>query len=335
MSRGITIRDVADEASVSIATVSNAMNRPGRVSAQTRTRVLEAADKLGYVPQSTANYRAATARKRLGVIAPFASYPSYSARLNGILEVLGVDRTETIVYDHPSASRSPSPRLASLPFSGTLEGLIIMGVPVDTGLSDRILDRDLPTVLIDSSHPRFTSIVLDEAHGARLAAEHLLARGFEQFVYVTEGQVSNDYISQGTRRLSGFVQALADNGVTDDRLHRITARSGDIAAGRAAAEFVASVARSGRVGVLAGHDTLAAGVVGGLRGLGVAVPERVGVMGWDGGAIVEALGLSTVAQPLVDSGRIGAQRLMSLVRHESVPIERIILTPTLVPGITT
>ena len=73
----------------------------------------------------------------------------------------------------------------------------------------------------------------------------------------------------------------------------------------------------------------------GLRGLGVAVPDRVGVMGWDGGAIVEALGLSTVAQPLVDSGRIGAQRLMSLVRHESVPIERIILTPTLVPGITT
>ncbi len=122
MSRGITIRDVADEASVSIATVSNAMNRPGRVSAQTRRRVLEAADKLGYVPQSTANYRAATARKRLGVIAPFASYPSYAARLNGILEVLGVDRTETIVYDHPSASRSPSPRLASLPFSARSRG---------------------------------------------------------------------------------------------------------------------------------------------------------------------------------------------------------------------
>lgn len=335
MSRAITIRDVAHEASVSIATVSNAMNRPGRVAAETRARVFDAADKLGYVPQSLANHRAPTARKRLGVIAPFGAYQSYAARLNGVLEVVGAGRTEAIVYDHPSASRSPSPRLATLPFSGNLEGLIIMGVPVDTELSDRILDRQLPTVLIDSGHPRFTSIVLDEAHGTRLAAEHLLARGFEHFVYVTEGQVSNDYISQGTRRLSGFLHALSDRGVNEDRIHRITARSGDIAAGQAAAEHIATLARSARVGVLAGHDTLAAGVVQGLRAHRVAVPDRVGVIGWDGGPIVEALGLSTIRQPLTESGRIGAERLMSLVRGDAEPIERIVLTPTFVEGVTT
>ncbi len=335
MSRAITIHDVAMEASVSIATVSNAINRPGRVSAQTRARVLDAADKLGYVPHSVANHRAPTARKRIGVIAPFGSYLSYAARLNGILEVIGTDRTETIVYDHPSASRSPSPRLATLPFSGNLEGLIIMGVPVDTGLSERILDRELPTVLIDSGHPRFTSIVLDEAQGTRLAVEHLIARGFERFVYVTEGQVSNDYISQGKRRLSGFVHALTDQGVEETHIHQITARSGGVSTGFAAAEFIASLSHEGRVGVLAGHDILAAGVLAGLRAHRVDVPGRVGVMGWDGGDLVEALGLSTIRQPLAESGRIGAERLMATVRGTPAPIERIVLTATLAEGLTT
>lgn len=335
MSRAITIRDVADEASVSIATVSNAINRPGRVSAPTRARVLEAADKLGYIPHSIANHRAPTARKRIGVIAPFSSYLSYSQRLNGVLEIIGTDRTEAIVYDHPSASRSPSPRLATLPFSGNLEGLIIMGVPVDTGLSERILDRNLPTVLVDSGHPRFTSIMLDEAQGTKLAAEHLIARGYEQFVYVTEGQVSNDYISQGKRRLNGFVHALAELGVDESHIHLVTARSGSISAGRAVAEYLAELACDGRVGALAGHDTLAAGVLSGLRSLNVDVPGAVGVMGWDGGDVVEALGLSTICQPLAESGRIGAERLMSMVRGSTPAIERIVLTATLAEGQTT
>ncbi|WP_460776363.1 LacI family DNA-binding transcriptional regulator [Microbacterium sp. GXF7504] len=335
MSGAITIRDVAREAGVSIATVSNAMNRPGRVSADTRTRVLDAADRLGYVPHAIAHQRARLGRKRIGVIAPFTTYPSYAARLQGILGVVGADRMEAIVFDHPSASRSPSPRLASLPFSGDLDGLIIMGVPVDTGLSSRILDRSLPTVLVDSTHPQFTSVILDESHGARLASEHLVAQGYERFVYVTEGQVSNDYISQGKRRLTGFVRALADCGVPESSVHCITARSGDVTAGRAAAGAIAGMAKGVRVGVLAGHDTLAAGVLAGLRDLRVDVPGMIGVMGWDGGELVEALGLTTVRQPLVESGRTGAERLIARIQDADAPCERIVLMPALSIGSTT
>lgn len=334
MTRPVTIRDVAREAAVSVATVSNAINRPGRVSSDTRTRVLEVVDKLGYVPLSPAA-RAASARRRIGVIAPFGTYSSYAERLKGILGVLGADHIEALVFDHPSASRSPSPRLESLPFTGNLDGLIIMGVPVDSGLSSRLIDRELPTVLVDSSHPLFTSVVLDEAHGTKLAADHLVDHGYERFVYVTEGQVSNAYISQGRKRLSGFVKALGERGVTEDRITRITARSGDVTAGAAAADVVMQLAAISRVGVLAGHDTLAAGVLAGLRRHGVAVPGRVGVVGWDGGDLVEALGLTTVRQPLAESGRLGAERLIALLNQEHAPVERIVLRPSLRQGSTT
>lgn len=335
MNAPVTIHDVAREAAVSIATVSNAMNRPGRVAAETRTRVLEAADRLGYVPHAIAAHRARTARERIGIIAPFVTHASYIARIQGILPVLGADHIESIIFDHPSASRSPSPRLATLPFSGDLDGLVIMGVPMDTGLAERLLSRGVPTVLVDSRHPQFTSVVLDEDLGASTAAEHLVAQGYNRFVYVTEGQLSQDFISQGKRRLAGFVRALVGLGVEESRIHSITARAGDTQAGRLAADAILALPGEGRIGVLAGHDILAAGMLAGLRERNVDTPGRVGVMGWDGGELVEAFGLTTMRQPLAESGRVGAERLIAHMRDPKTPVERIVLSPTLVAGITT
>lgn len=335
MSAPVTIHDVARAAGVSIATVSNAINRPGRVAAETRSRVVEAADRLGYVPHAIAAHRARTARERIGIIAPFVTHASYANRIQGILPALGADNMEALVFDHPSASRSPSPRLATLPFSGNLDGLVILGVPVDTGLAERLLSRRVPTVLVDSRHPQFTSVVLDEDLGAATAAGHLVAQGYSRFVYVTEGQLSNDYISQGKRRLTGFLRALADLGVADDRMHCITARAGDTHAGRLAADAILPLTAGERVGVLAGHDVLAAGLLAGFRARHVDVPGRVGVMGWDGGELVEAFGLTTMRQPLAESGRVGAECLISLMRDRETPVQRIVLTPTLVAGITT
>lgn len=335
MTRSVTLRDVARRAGVSVATASNTLNRPGRVAAETRTRVLEAADWLGYEPLVTASARASASRRRIGVIAPFTTYTSYSERLKGVLSVVGADNIEALVFDHPSASRSPSPRLVSLPFSGNLDGLIIMGVPVDTELSTRLLERGLPTVLVDTDHPLLTSIVLDEGFGAKTAVDHLVEQGFTWFVYVTEGQVSKDYISQGRKRLAGFTRALAERGFGEDSIAAMTARSGDVRSGAAAAEVLIEKSRRHRVGVLAGHDTLAAGVLSGLREHGVDVPERVGVMGWDGGDVVEALGLTTIHQPLWDSGRLGAERLIAILREETPPVERVVLRPALRVGATT
>lgn len=335
MNRGVTIYDVARAADVSIATVSNAMNRPTRVAATTRARVFEAADQLGYVPHAIAAHRARTRRERIGIIAPFTTYPSYAHRTHGMFPVLDADHIEAIILDHPSASRSPSPRLAALPLAVELDGLVIMGVPVDVSLAERLRTRELPTVLVDSGHPQFTSVILDEEAGARAAARHLLERGYERFVYITEGQRSSDYISQGLRRANSFGKALSESGVSSEHVQIMTARAGDVVAGRAAAEPIAALASRQRVGVLAGHDMLAAGVVAGLRAQFISVPDRIGVIGWDGGEMVEALGLTTVQQPLAESGRIGASRLMALMRDPSQPVERVVLTPSLVVGTTT
>lgn len=332
MTRAVTLRDVAERAGVSIATASNALTKPGRVAAETRDRVLESAAWLGYEQLVTAGTPSGT--RRIGVIAPFTTYTSYSERLKGVLSVTGTDSIEAIVFDHPSASRSPSPRLATLPFSGNLDGLIIMGIPVDTDLATRLIVRELPTVLVDTDHPLLTSIVLDEAYGAKLAVDHLVEQGYTRFAYVTEGQVSKDYISQGRKRLAGFSRALAEHGYGEDQIMLITSRTGDLRSGASAVDAVKEKSTRHRVGVLAGHDNLAAGMVAGLRERGVDVPGRVGVIGWDGGDLVEALGLTTMRQPLVETGQLGAERLIAAL-SDTAQVERVVLRPVLRKGVTT
>lgn len=332
MSKVVTLQDVADKAGVSLATASNALQRPKRVARPTRERVLAVADELGYAP-SSAN-RKNTLRRRVGVVAPFSSHSSYAERLKGILSECSEGTIEALIFDHPSASRSPSPRLATLPFSGNLDGLVIMGVPIDDEFAQRLSGQNLPTVLIDTAHPDFTSVTLDEAQGTQLAALALMNAGCSRFVYVTEGQVSYDYLSQGTQRRASFYEALAEHGIDDEAIETFTVVGGTVSGAAGLAVEIAELAGDDKVGVLCGHDALAAGLLSGLRAAGVDVPGRACVIGWDGGELVEALGLSTVRQPLEESGRIGARRLMALIDGDESAAAYISLRPELVAGLT-
>ncbi len=133
-----TIYDVATRAGVSISTVSHTLNRPQRVHEATRQRVLDAIDELGYVPKATAMAHARKAVGRVGVIAPFSSYESYTRRLKGILQEARTDATEIVIYDQESAASASSPLLSALPVTRRLDGVVIMGVPLDDRLADRL-----------------------------------------------------------------------------------------------------------------------------------------------------------------------------------------------------
>ena len=149
----VTIYDVAARAGVSISTVSQVINRPGRVNARTRDRVLKAVEDLQYVPKAAAVSSARRGVGRIGVLAPFTSYDSYRRRLMGVLSESDGGSRDVVVYDHESAAASLSPLLRILPVTGRLDGLLIMGLPLDDALAEKLITRQLPTVLMDSSRP--------------------------------------------------------------------------------------------------------------------------------------------------------------------------------------
>jgi LacI family transcriptional regulator len=329
----VTIYDVAKRAGVSIATVSHSLNRPEKVSPATRQRVLDAVDAMQFVPKETAVTRARRGVGRIGVLAPFSSYASYRDRLAGLLTHLAGEATEVVVFDHFNVAEATSPLLQSLPTTGRVDGLIIMGIPLDQSLADRLQQRGLPTVLVDSAHPTFSSVNIDDELGGRLLAEHLVDQGATSFAFLSEAQASGDYLSAGQARLAGIRSALEPHGLGLDDTRLVTAGN-HVSGGREAAARLMALDPPPDA-IVAHQDTLAAGLLQGLAALDRSVPSEVKVTGYDGGELAEALDLTTVRQPFAETGRMAAELLEQSIAEPSLAPRRITLAPELVVRATT
>ncbi|MFL6128827.1 MAG: LacI family DNA-binding transcriptional regulator [Mycobacteriales bacterium] len=328
-----TIYDVASRAGVSISTVSHTLNRPQRVHAATRQRVLEAIDELGYVPKATAMAHARKSVGRVGVLAPFSSYESYTRRLHGVLREAQGDATEIVIFDAESAASATSPLLSALPVTRRIDGIVIMGLPLDDRLADRLLAQRLHTVLVDGSRPELDSISIDDHAAGHLVGTHLIDAGRRSFAYVSEAQRSDAYLSQGQLRRNGLRRAVVDAGIAPAAVRHIHARN-DIEGGR---DAVSTMLRAGRLpdAVFAHQDELAAGVLLQCQREGIRVPDDVAVVGFDDGVLAEALGITTVRQPLEESGRLGYRHLRDAITGRPGPARHVTLAVELVVRSTT
>jgi DNA-binding LacI/PurR family transcriptional regulator len=327
----VTIYQVAEAAGVSISTVSLVFNHPARVNERTRDRVIEIAGELGYRPGATPSARARQRVGRIAVVAPFGSYESYRTRLVGVLETFGPDDVEVVVHDVPSVAAAGAPLLETLPVRGDVDGLILMGVPLAEQGAERLRRWGPPTVLVDSAHPGFPSVVFDDERAGFLLASHLRDRGHRHLAYVHERQESMSWVSPGMLRRDGMRRALGEHGELED----VELAASDMAEARALGEgFLRRDPRP--TAVICHHDLLAAGLLTGLRTAGANVPADVAVAGVDDGPLAEGLGLTTIRQGFAASGRHAAELLRSAMGSAApVVASRTLLEPTLVVRDTT
>lgn len=321
--RGVTIYDVASRAGVSISTVSLALNSPTRVSAETRAKVLTAADELGFVPKADAVTRARRGVGRIGVIAPFSSYQSFGRRLNGVFAELREQPLEVVVFDHTSAAQATSPLLAGLPIMRRLDGLIIMALGLDDAVAQRLLQQRLPTVLVETSRPEFDSVCADDGSGGELVARHLIQRGHRRFGYIGERQRSHAYVSPSEQRLDGFRRVVVEHGgaLPDEAV--VLVQHGVATAQAAAAELLRSPAPP--TAIFAHDDLLGAGVLKAAREAGIAVPQELAVAGFDDSDLALAFDLTTVRQQFEDSGRLAARALIEQMQGHPTARRRVVL----------
>jgi LacI family transcriptional regulator len=182
-----------------------------------------------------------------------------------------------------------------------------MGVPLDDRLANRLFAQGLPTVLVDSNRPELDSITIDDYAAGHLVGQHLLGRGRRSFAYVSEAQRSDAYLSQGQLRRNGLRRAVTDAGIPPEQVRHIHTSS-DIAGGRAAIQRMLTEQQLPDA-IFAHHDVLAAGILLECRLRGISVPDDLAVIGFDDGELAEALELTTVHQPLEESGRLGFRHL--------------------------
>jgi DNA-binding LacI/PurR family transcriptional regulator len=327
-----TIYDVARRAGVSISTVSLALNSPSRLKRSTLDRVLAAADELAYVPKVEAVTRARRGVGRIGVMAPFTSYPSFGRRLSGILKATRDTSLEIVVYDQESAAVT-SPSLSSIPLTRQLDGLIIMALPLDDTVAERLIKHKLPTVLVESEHPRFSSISIDDAEGGRLVAELLLGRGHTRLACIIEQKRGQQRTLPAESRPAAFLRAAQEAGspLPESRVKYVS--YGMEPARAAAAELLALPEPP--TAIFAYDDVLAAGVLRAARDAGVPVPEKLAVVGFDDSELAGHLDLTTVRQPLEDSGALAIRTLSGLLADPSASLQRTLLGLSVVERSTT
>lgn len=315
-----TIYDVAELSGVSIATVSRVLNSPERVSENSRRKVMQAIDKLGFVPKAEARARVMQNTGRIGVITPYFTSPSFAERLRGVSSALSSSGYELVIYTVDSMDRLQG-YLSTLPIKGYLDGLIVMSLPVDDTAAQRLLSNQLETVLVESSHPSFSAVLVDDRAGGRMAAEHLIARGHRRFAYVYFGEHPEYSIHPEVQRLAGFREALLENGLSlpSEAVKYVpVSRKG-------LRETLSELFEQPEppTGIFAPSDDLAIRVIHRAREMGWHTPRDISVVGFDGIDIAEHVDLTTITQQLAESGQLAVEMLLARLADPGRPIQQI------------
>lgn len=327
-----TIYDVAELASVSIATVSRVINASDLVREETRQRVLEAIDTLGFVPDAFARERARKEVGHIGVITPFFTIPSITKRLSGIANTL-VDKAYNLtVFPVDSKSRLES-YYTELPYSRLVDGLIVLTLPIDDKALQRFTKNRIPLLMIENHIEGYSSIQYDNKFGGQLAAEHFISKNHRRCAFIGNSLVPEYTLSQEEDRLLGYKQTLLENDITlpdayvklpvlhsrdqDQEIHDLLDLD------------------SPPTAIFTSTDELALRVLKVAQKRGFRIPENLAVIGFDDIEIAAYLELTTISQSLQESGKLAAERLISQITDPTRPVENTFIQLKLIERSTT
>lgn len=307
---GITIADVARLAGVGRGTVSRVLNDRANVDPATRARVLAAIVALDFVPNRTARRLSLGHTQTVAVILPFLTRPSAVERLRGIELTLAAAGYDLIVFNIETVERREAV-FRDLPRAERVDGLIIVSLSPHAEELERIEKSGLPTVLVDAHHRALPRVVADDVLGGRLAAQHLIGLGHRRIAFIGDIPRTPLAFTSSRLRLTGVRRALAAAGL---RLPAGMVVIGDHSR-RRATELATRMLTSANppTGIVCASDTQAAGVLEAASHLGISVPGALSVTGYDDLDLADHLGLTTIHQPLFESGVRAVQRLLRLI----------------------
>jgi LacI family transcriptional regulator/LacI family repressor for deo operon, udp, cdd, tsx, nupC, and nupG len=320
------IADVAAASGVGVGTVSRVINGAANVREATRLKVLQVVEQLGYQPSHLASALARGTARTVAIVVPHLVAPSVVERLAGALAVLNAEGYETVVCNVDSPAQRDH-FLSALPGRHRTDGVIVVSLPLRADHVAAFRRAGVPLVTVDVSVRGLPHTIIDDLAGGRLAAEHLLGLGHVRVGFVGDRVQRKAGASLGftasKRRLHGFRAALATAGAAVDPAHVKTGPHGPAHAEAFTAELL-SLPRP-PTAIFAASDAQAMGVLAAADRLGVSVPGQLSVIGFDDIYMARLVGLSTVRQPLEESGAEGARRLCALVRGEQVKPQRQLL----------
>ncbi|HEY5302929.1 MAG TPA: LacI family DNA-binding transcriptional regulator [Acidimicrobiales bacterium] len=312
----INIARVAAEAGVGVGTVSRVLNDSDQVSDATRERVLRTAARLNYRPLRSASSLSRGRTGSVGLLVSDITRPSVVERLVGVIDVLNAAGLDAVVMNAQNRTQLDH-HLVSLTDERRVDGIIVISIGIAPERVARIRELAIPLVLIDGDLEGLPRVCIDDVAGGQMAAEHLVSLGHRRIGFLSENSDIAMGMPSSESRYQGYLRALdaADIEPDFDLVVR-GPHSSDAAA--ALTTVLLGVAKDRPTAICASSDTIAVGVIKALHQLGRDVPGDCAVIGFDDIEIASILDLSTIRQPLLESGARGASMMVSLLDGASV-----------------
>ncbi|WP_137597345.1 ribose utilization transcriptional repressor RbsR [Paucilactobacillus kaifaensis] len=337
MIKKTTIRDLAQAAGVSVTTVSQILNGKGqRFSSETRLHVLKLQKELNYVPDFNARNLILKSSQSIGVLVPNIGNPFFSTFIKGIQTTARELQYIPLIFGANHDEKIESYYLEKMIERAT-GGLIIASASITTETIDTTLKKNgIPYLLMDQN-PIVDGdrVQTNDFDGGKLAAEHLLSLGHQQFAITMPSEPTANLL----RRVAGFKQVLASKGLVFEQVVTIVYAPMTKAGGY---EATREVLASGATAVFAINDEMAIGLYRGLRQQGILIPTDISVIGYDNidlDEYVEPM-LTTIQQPILEMGSMATRLLVNRIKEPLIapqvvdlPVELIQRQSTGVPKI--
>jgi LacI family transcriptional regulator len=314
-----TLAEVAKLANVSVASASRALNGIG-TRPETLSQVLEAAERVGYVPNAAAS---ALRSKRTGHIAfamPDVSNPVYASMVRAIQEVARARNCRLVLHSTGADADEELGILRDLR-RRFVDGLILVPLNVTAAHLLELGRASAPVVVIGSipEAVQVDAVEADSKRGATLAVKHLHAHGRTK-IGLINGPVAT---TPGRARRLGYLAGLRAAKLERDERFIEAAEEFAVDAGHAAT--LRLLARARPDGLLCANDLLAAGAIGALRSAGHDVPEDVAVVGMDNSdlALITWPPLTSVDLGSAERARRAAELLIDRIENPGRAVERI------------
>ncbi|MES5814478.1 LacI family DNA-binding transcriptional regulator [Pseudoxanthomonas sp. Soil82] len=323
--QAVTIRDVAREANVSVATVSRALNGHSNVAEPVRRQVLEVANRLRYSPHAAARSLSSRSTQTVGVVLPDVHGEFFSELIRGIDSLARTSGRHLLLSSYHGDPEEQAAALRAM--RGRVDGLLVMspyaGQP---GFLAENLPQ-LPVVLINTQQdaPAWPVFEVDNHAGALAMTRHLLSLGHRHLAFVGGPEHNHD----ARERLRGFRDAIAaQEGV---RGSEFDGEFDEASGHRAGGQILALAQRPDAV--FAANDMMALGCLYAFAQAGLAVPDDIALAGFDDIPLARFVhpSLTTMRVSIAELGASALKRLLVQIdADEAAAAERHVLTPELV-----
>jgi len=320
----MTIDDVARLAGVSRATAGRAVGNYGNVSEKAREKVMRAVEELNYRPNAIAQGLRNQNTKTLAVIIGNIKNSYYNSLVFSIEDEAMKNGYNVLICNTNEQERKEIEHLQTV-YSKRVDGIILTSVyPVDHLIPDHLrhlYDGDVPIVSVDRkiNGMDIDLVQSDNEDASYRAAKYLISLGHRRI-----GLIGTKDYSTVRERIRGYRRALVESNIPIDYSIIVDAEYAQPNAGRMLTSKLLDQ-NNGITALYALNNTLCGGILLELKNRGMQVPRDISLLAWDDEELNQLFDITTISQPVEETGRMATRRLFDLIEHPEKRKEKQIL----------